>query len=171
MLALTYNPKTQVIMKNDQVDKFLWKSNDGSFYEFAVKHAWEDFREHGNEASWAHLVWSTYAIPGHAIHMWLVMRKRLLTQDRMKQWHVGNNVDVFSLRCPLCKACPDSHEHLFFECIFSSKVWNLGVSMAGISFASSKWSDIVNWLLPIANQNKVETIVGRLIVAASAYYV
>ena len=43
--------------------------------------------------------------------------------------------------------------------------------MAGISFVSSKWSDIVNWLLPIANQNKVETIVGRLIVAAPAYYV
>ncbi|GJZ35099.1 hypothetical protein Tco_0580916 [Tanacetum coccineum] len=39
------------------------------------------------------------------------------------------------------------------------------------SFASSKWSDIVNWLIPIASKNNVDSIVGRLIVATSSYFV
>ncbi|PWA36436.1 reverse transcriptase zinc-binding domain-containing protein [Artemisia annua] len=47
--------------------------------------------------------------------------KRLLTQDRMRQWHVGNDTDLASLRCPLCKTQPDSHEHLFFNVLFQLK--------------------------------------------------
>ena len=95
----------------------------------------------------------------------------LLTQDRMRQWHVVNEVDLALLRCPLCKGQQDSHEHLFFECLFSVQVWNLVMDMAGMRGISSKWSDIVAWLLPISRQNKVTTIVGRLLVAASSYFV
>ncbi|GKD92637.1 hypothetical protein Tco_1372474 [Tanacetum coccineum] len=40
-----------------------------------------------------------------------------------------------------------------------------------ISGISSSWNDIVIWLLPISKQNKVNTIVGRLLVAASSYVV
>ena len=116
-------------------------------------------------------MWSTYSIPRHAIHMWLVMRKHLLTQDRMRQWNVGDDIDLSSLRCPLCKVQPDFHEHMFFECTFSSQVWNHVLSMADMSFISTKWSDIMAWILPIAKQNKVTTIVGRLIMAASSYFV
>ncbi|GJT57204.1 hypothetical protein Tco_0992258 [Tanacetum coccineum] len=62
----------------------------------------------------------------------------------------------------------DSHDHLFFECAFSSRVWNQVLNTANINFASSKWSDIVDWLLPIPNRNNVTSIVGRLIVDATS---
>ena len=45
------------------------------------------------------------------------------------------------------------------------------VHMADINFSSSKWVDIVAWLQPIAKQNTITSIVGRLIVAASSYSV
>ena len=45
------------------------------------------------------------------------------------------------------------------------------MDVAGMRGISSKWSDIVAWLLPISRQNKVTTIVGRLLVATSSYFV
>ncbi|GJS39442.1 reverse transcriptase domain, reverse transcriptase zinc-binding domain protein [Tanacetum coccineum] len=107
---------------------------------FLTKNAWHTLRVRGNEVDWFKLVWSTYSIPRHAIHMWLVMRKRLLTQDRMRQWDVDSIIDLKLLWCPICKMQPDSHDHLFFECAYSS-------------------------------QNNVDSIVGRLIVAASSYFI
>ena len=146
-------------LRQDQVDTLVWKY-DGECYDFSVKHAWNATRDRGEEVNWAYLVWSKYTIPRHTTHLWLVMRRRLLTQDRMRQWHVGNEVDLALLRCPLCKGQQDSHEHLFFECPFSVQVWNLVMDVAGMRGISSKWSDIVAWLLPISKQNKVTTIVA-----------
>lgn len=60
---------------------------------------------------------------------------------------------------------------LFFECLFSIKVWKFVVEAAGMRGVSSKWSDIVAWFLPISKENKVTTIVGRLLLAASTYFV
>ncbi|GKD24495.1 RNA-directed DNA polymerase, eukaryota, reverse transcriptase zinc-binding domain protein [Tanacetum coccineum] len=55
--------------------------------------------------------------PQQAIILWMEIQKKLLTQDRMV-WIQGGN-----LKCSLCKVCADSHDHLFFECHFSKKVW------------------------------------------------
>ncbi|GJR49738.1 sodium/hydrogen exchanger 6 [Tanacetum coccineum] len=155
----------------DDIDTLHWKLHDGTLSSFSVRNAWHTVRVRGNEVDWFKLVWSTYSIPRHAIHMWLVMRKRLLTQDRMRQWDVGSNIDLNLLRCPLCKMHPDSHDHLFFECAYSSQVWAQVLSTADVRFSSSRWSDIMNWLIPIASKNNVDSIVGRLIVAASSYFV
>ncbi|GKC07572.1 reverse transcriptase zinc-binding domain-containing protein [Tanacetum coccineum] len=86
-----------------------WKRHDGALSSFYVRNAWHTLHVRGNEVDWFKLVWSTYSIPRHAIHMWLVMRKR--------------------------------------------------------------WSDIVNWLIPISSKNNVDSIGGRLIVAASSYFI
>ncbi|PWA54918.1 reverse transcriptase zinc-binding domain-containing protein [Artemisia annua] len=83
-------------------DTLVWKY-DGECYDFSVKHAWNATRDRGEEVNCAYLVWSKYTIPRHTTRLWLVMRRRLLTQDRMRQWHVGNEVDLALLRCPLCK--------------------------------------------------------------------
>ncbi|GJT34951.1 lupus La protein [Tanacetum coccineum] len=114
------------------------------------QHVWQCIRDHGNEVDWFHIVWSKVYIPRHAIHLWLVMRRRLLTQDKLRQWDVGNSIDLNLLRCPLCNSQPDSHDHLFFECTFASLDWSSVVQRADIGFSSSRC---------------------RLVLAASAYYV
>ena len=166
----TLNQLTVPNLIHDKPDSLMWKY-DGVCYDFSVKHAWHSIHDRGVEVDWVYLVWSKYAIPRHTTHLWLVMRKRLITHDRMRQWHVGNDVYLATLRCSLCKTQPDSHEHLFFECPFSLQVWNLVMGEARMTGISPKWSDIVAWLLPISKQNKVATIVGRLILAASSYFV
>ncbi|GKE73026.1 hypothetical protein Tco_1535067, partial [Tanacetum coccineum] len=68
-------------------------------------------------------------------------------------------------------AQPDSHDHLFFKCPYSSRVWLQVLHMADIQFALSKWCDIMDWLLPISKQSNVLSIVGRLLVSAISYYI
>ncbi|GJR77093.1 putative reverse transcriptase zinc-binding domain-containing protein [Tanacetum coccineum] len=155
----------------NHIDTLQWKLHDGTLSSFSVRNAWHTVLVRGNEVDWFKLVWSTYSIPRHAIHLWLVKRKRLLTQDRMREWDVGSNIDLNLLRCPLCKTHHDSHDHLFFECAYSSQVWAQVLSTTDVRFSSSRWSDIMNWLIPIASKNNVDSIVGRLIVAASSYFI
>ncbi|GKG53081.1 RNA-directed DNA polymerase, eukaryota, reverse transcriptase zinc-binding domain protein, partial [Tanacetum coccineum] len=42
-----------------------------------------------------------------------------MTQDRIMRWHQWAN-----LKCLLCNDCEDSHEHLFFNCSYSAKIWD-----------------------------------------------
>ncbi|GKB74635.1 hypothetical protein Tco_0936047 [Tanacetum coccineum] len=96
---------------------------------------------------------------------------RLKTQDRLRPWDIGGDVDLSSLRCPLCKVEQDSLDHLFFACNFSSQVWNIVVNKAHLPIGSHLLSDIMGWILPTARKNNVICIVGRLIIVASSYYI
>ncbi|GJW82458.1 reverse transcriptase zinc-binding domain-containing protein [Tanacetum coccineum] len=98
------------------------------------------------------------------------MRRSLKTQDRMQSWDVGPAVDLTLLRCSLCDSQMDSHEHLFFECNFSSHVWTLVRKLAGMESVAHILEDIIAWFLPIAAKRTVNSIVGKLLFAATAYY-
>ncbi|GKE71479.1 lupus La protein, partial [Tanacetum coccineum] len=132
---------------NKHVDVLRWKDVEGMFRPFSTLY------------------------PCHATHMWLVMKRRLKTQDCLRPWDVGEDVDLTSLCCPLCKVEQDSHDHLFFACNFSSQVWNIVVNKVDLPIGSHIWSDILGWILPIARKNNAIYIVGRLILAASSYYI
>ncbi|GKA39579.1 hypothetical protein Tco_0732130 [Tanacetum coccineum] len=126
---------------SDGVDKLQWKAYDGSLKDFSCREVWFTIRERGSE-----------------------------TECMGVAWDIENSVDLSSLRCLLCKSQQDSHEHLFFECAYSSSVWQNVLNVAGISGVSSQWDDIMLWLLPISKSKTVISIVGRLIVAATSYF-
>nr|GFC67916.1 reverse transcriptase domain, reverse transcriptase zinc-binding domain protein [Tanacetum cinerariifolium] len=92
-----------------------------------------------------YLDWFPNCIPRYAIHMWLVFQQKLKTQDRLWQWDVSPSIDLNLLRCPLCDLVPDSHDHLFFECAFTSKVWS--------------------------KRKMAVSILSRLVLAATSYYI
>ena len=50
--------------------------------------------------------------------LWLAINQKLNTQDKVAVW---NKVD--DLKCPLCSSVMDNHNHLFFDCDYSFKVW------------------------------------------------
>ncbi|GJS73828.1 putative reverse transcriptase domain-containing protein [Tanacetum coccineum] len=133
--------------------------------------AWEAIRPRGIKVGWSRIVWFSHCIPRHAFHLWLVMRKSLKTQDNIRPWDVGPDVDISRLRCPLCNLHPDSHDHLFFECSFSSQVWRHVRHLADMDVVPSTAQDIVSHLLPLSNKRTAKSIIGRLVLAASAYFV
>nr|GFC67410.1 reverse transcriptase domain, reverse transcriptase zinc-binding domain protein [Tanacetum cinerariifolium] len=63
------------------------------------KCAWEELRPHGNDVPWFHTVWFSHAIPRHAFQLWLVMRRALKTQDKLRTWDVDPTTDLSQLRC------------------------------------------------------------------------
>ncbi|GJV13663.1 protein LAZ1, partial [Tanacetum coccineum] len=96
---------------------------------------------------WYHVIWFPHCIPRHAIHMWLVIKEKLKTQDRLRQWDVGPSIDLNPLRCPLCDMGPDSHSHLFFECSFASQVWFQVRASTSMSSVPSRLVDVLAFLI------------------------
>ncbi|PWA93949.1 reverse transcriptase domain, Reverse transcriptase zinc-binding domain protein [Artemisia annua] len=93
-LYLILNQAHVPLLNNETEDTMFWKTRNGVLREFSVRDAWNTIRDRGEKVDWCHLVWSKYGIPRHATHLWLVMRNRLKTQDRLKQWDVGGDVDL-----------------------------------------------------------------------------
>ncbi|GJV14415.1 GRF1-interacting factor 1-like protein [Tanacetum coccineum] len=87
------------------VDGLYWNNGSNIESDFLVSIAWDSIRPRGPNIDWYHLVWFSHQIPRHAIRLWLVIKRKLKTQDTLKQWDVDSNTD--------------SHDHLFFECNFS----------------------------------------------------
>ncbi|GKD66487.1 hypothetical protein Tco_1308595 [Tanacetum coccineum] len=99
------------------------------------------------------------------------MRNSLRTRDRLTQWDVGVNTDLSLICCALCDSQPDSHAYLFFECPFSTKVWSYVRGLTGMDFVPPNLHDILLYLHPICNKRTALSVFGKLILAASSYYI
>nr|GEW02471.1 reverse transcriptase zinc-binding domain-containing protein [Tanacetum cinerariifolium] len=73
--------------------------------------------------------------------------------------------------CSLCESNPDSHDHLFFECPIASGIWNGVKGLAGLNASNPNIFDIIQDLLPIVKYRITVSVIAKLVVAASAYYV
>nr|XP_043615886.1 uncharacterized protein LOC122587786 [Erigeron canadensis] len=152
-------------------DSITWKNLDGSQVPFSSHEVCEALRDRQGQIDWAPIVWFSQCIPRHAFFLWLVIGRKLKTHDKMKQWDAGGNTNINLLCCSLCKSGPDSHEHLFFECKYSLQVWNSVKQIAGMHHISAKSDDVVACLLPRARSNSAKNVIGKLLVAASVYFV
>ena len=115
------------------------------------------------------MVWFSHRIPRHAFHTWLVIKRRLKTQDMLTLLDDNNN--LVSLLCPLCELQPDSHEHLFFECLFSSQVWNSLKVFADLGVMPSSLDAIITFLTIKARSRSVRSVVSKLLFAATSYVI
>ncbi|GKD51277.1 hypothetical protein Tco_1280253 [Tanacetum coccineum] len=60
---------------------------------------------------------------------------------------------ILQVSCLFCGSCPDSLNHLFFECNYSKDVWSRLKSIVEISNLPNNWEDIVN-LMSTKKHNK-----------------
>ena len=71
--------------------------------------------------------------------LWLAVRRKLGTQDRLHNVPIGTT-------CLLCNAQLETHDHLFFECQYSSQLW-LSISLkGGFTTPRTTWSNLVEWI-------------------------
>ncbi|KAK1421767.1 hypothetical protein QVD17_24378 [Tagetes erecta] len=150
---------------NSRRDVSIWQDDMGVERKFSVHTVWETIRYRSMEVDWFNIVWFTYCIPRHAFHVWLVCRKKLNTQDKMRKW------DMNMRCCPLCVKDMDSHEHLFFECEYARQVWGNVRSYTSLGHIEGVWEIIVGFLNTRGNWKSTESIIDRLVVGATAYYV
>ncbi|KAM0041473.1 putative reverse transcriptase zinc-binding domain-containing protein [Helianthus debilis subsp. tardiflorus] len=151
-------------------DKLVWYSNGGRKLDFSTSTAWDDLRHSQNEVQWSSIVWFPQAIPRHSFLLWLLVLKKLKTQDVMSRWNMGN-MNLNLLCCSLCSRGPDSHEHLFFECDVAKHIWYGVRDRAGMGAIQNTWSDIFEYLVSIANSKKAINVIVKLVVDALVYFV
>nr|GEV96230.1 hypothetical protein [Tanacetum cinerariifolium] len=133
------------LLDTNMEDTIWWHDGNGTLIRLSVKAAWYAFRNRGSITTWHRIVWFSHNIPRHAFILWIIMRNSLKTQDKLRQWDVGIGTDLSQVTCVFCSSQPDSHAHLFFECPFSDQ--------------------------PIAHQRTVFSVIGRLLLETSAYYI
>ncbi|XP_022040861.1 uncharacterized protein LOC110943397 [Helianthus annuus] len=160
----------QVQLNPTKHDKLLWK--DGrDITEFSSSRVWHSVRYKVPEVNWCNIVWFSQCIPRHAFMMWLVIKGKLLTQDKILKWDISRRKNMNMMCCLLCYQNFDSHPHLFFECKYSSQVWHIIQSKVSMDAVSPMWTDIVDWLLVRARSKSAMNYVAKILTAAAVYFI
>ncbi|GKB95976.1 hypothetical protein Tco_0982113 [Tanacetum coccineum] len=125
-------------------DGLVWRDRNNVDSRFSVATAWECIRPRANE---------------------------LKTQDTLRQWDVSSNTNLNLLMCPLCDTQQDSHDHFFFGCVFSSKVWDHVMRLTGLSNMPFDLNSIVDFLIPLNKMRSARSVIAKLVFAASCYFI
>ncbi|XP_010541224.1 PREDICTED: uncharacterized protein LOC104814739 [Tarenaya hassleriana] len=104
----------------DHEDRFYWSNAYASerLTQFSTAKAWKHFQPRLQPVPWHNEVWFANSIPKHSFIVWIAAKQRLPTMDRMAAW--GTNVNTC---CRLCGTEPETLDHLFFRCNYSTSVW------------------------------------------------
>ncbi|GJS65357.1 putative reverse transcriptase domain, reverse transcriptase zinc-binding domain protein [Tanacetum coccineum] len=138
-------------------DRMVWVDLSNTDVGFLVSNVWECIRPRSESVGWYKVVWFSHQIPRHATHLWLVINRKLKTQDKLRQWDVSSDTNLNMLQCPLCGTQPDTHDHLFFDCIFLSRVWEQLKHFTGFPSIPSDLNAIIDFISPLAKMRFKKT--------------
>ncbi|GJT78204.1 reverse transcriptase zinc-binding domain-containing protein [Tanacetum coccineum] len=71
----------QAPMVEGRSDSLVWRNSQGTPKSFSVTQVWSDIRPRGTYVDWYPMVWFALCIPRHAFNLWLVVKRKLKTQD------------------------------------------------------------------------------------------
>ncbi|XP_074306045.1 uncharacterized protein LOC141641273 [Silene latifolia] len=106
----------------------LWLASDK---EYTVTEGYAWLRQSKPKVLWRHICWSPMNVPKWSFIFWAVQLKRLLTKDRMIQMGFGHDPC-----CYLCSAADESHDHLFYQCPFSTHCISYLQQKLGVHFSA-----------------------------------
>lgn len=149
-------------IKSNVGDKLVYGDHDDE--EWVTKKVRRMFRRPGVIVGADKLFWFAKHIPRFSFVTWTVAMNRLATADRLSNWGVNVNDE-----CLLCRESPESRDHLFFECRFSSAIWKEGVKRTCTVLTTSKWEEILEVMKQNANQNRFRWLLMRLFWTTSVY--
>ena len=117
----------------------LWKQREDRFSnQFSTKKTWQAIRQSRAECSWSRGVWFPQSTLKYSFLVWVAIRNRLQTHDRMKMWNTS--IDT---KCILCEEEEETCQHLFFECKYSEKVWRKLVGGIMKDDFTHDWNEII----------------------------
>lgn len=92
--------------------------------------------------------------------------RRLPTKDRLRRW--GLNVPA---ECVLCSSALETHHHLFFECTFSSAIWQ-GFASQIRTNPPADLHAAAAWILSSSSQiSREEVTLFKLIFQSTIYLI
>lgn len=133
---------------------------------FSTRSTWLAIRESHQECYWHKTTWFKHATPKFAFIFWLVMNGRLSTSDRMRSWN--QNIDE---TCVLCQSSPETLMHLFFECAYSTRIWE-SLAKGVMSGQFSVDLEKIVWIASNGlNLSRIQIFTLRYIMQATVYSV
>lgn len=84
---------------------------------FVIKKACNKLLGQMAKPLWRGLVCNIKAAPKCIFMIWMMVKKRLSTVDRLRKWRMK-----MDSQCKLCGAADESHQHLFIDCSYAKQV-------------------------------------------------
>jgi hypothetical protein len=156
--ALSSLPKPNQEME----DHHRWVLN--STGEFTISSLWEELRTHYPKVPWHNNIWFSGHIPKCSMIAWLAIHNRLYTGDRLVLF---GTIPVSC--CSFCNGV-ETHDHLFFNCPFTSQVWSEMLAHVNLSCPARSWAD---WITYISNSRgkSLKNLILKLLFTATIYQV
>ena len=110
------------------------------------------------------MVFSPRRLPRAAFFLWLAIKEKLGTQDRL--YHPDP-----SILCLLCGACLETHNHLFFECPATKQIWARVLHKGNISAPDTSWKERVRWMTLKWKGNMLSDNTNKLCLSISVYQI
>ena len=129
-----------------------------------IQAAYDFLRNKAQHKFWAKIVWHPCLVPKHGFILWLCVKSRLLTRDRLLFLETNRE-------CPFCNREEESAAHLFFLCPFTAAVWAQIRSWLGISRAMSTLSSAIKWLLKEARGSSWICKLKKITFACTVYHI
>lgn len=138
-------------------DKILWDNQHGPVNLSMI---WNTLRPRITAPPWIDLVWNKFSVSRFSFNLWLILKRRLLTKDRMIRF--GLHVD------PTCTFCngTESHEHIFMDCNYVSYIFKeCPVAL------NPTWANLHNGSIARDNVDSTRKNFVSLFVATSYYMI
>ncbi|XP_070022703.1 uncharacterized protein [Nicotiana sylvestris] len=91
-----------------------WKAKNK---QYTIKDGYNWRRGEAIKWPYARWIWNRLNVPKHCFIGWAIMKKRLLTRDRLNLIGVSQEKT-----CLLCERADETIQHLFFECKYSRRL-------------------------------------------------
>jgi hypothetical protein len=136
---------TQSLQLNTtQEDQIIWILESSG--EYSARSAYTIQFSGQMLSNFPKLVWAPWAPPRCKFFLWLLLQNRVWTAARLQLRGWKNNYF-----CALCERSLETSAHLFIECPFSRKVWELVASWSNCAnLHPTSWTqqnDIEDWFL------------------------
>lgn len=121
-----------------------------------ISSIWNSIRRSSSAPSWLHVLWHSLHIPKCSFILWLGLKNRLLTRDRMIQF--GMNTPA---HCVLCNSLHESAHHLLMHCPYMRQILD-----------SSPLNTPQDWIADVSNSNpSLLHKINYLFIGAAFYHV
>lgn len=139
------------------IDRIIWESGGSPIV--TISSIYNSLVDHRVGSPWLPLVWNRFRIAKHSFTVWLIMKERLLTKDRMQSFLL--NADQ---TCLLCGISNEDHQHLFSTCSFSRAILN-----ASPMQVTNSWTNMCSGRFFTSTSDGTRTNIAYLFVAAAFY--
>ncbi|XP_058219469.1 uncharacterized protein LOC131330020 [Rhododendron vialii] len=132
--------------------------------QFSIASLWDKLRTPFPKVMWHKLVWFSGHIPKCSFVTWIAILNRLSTTDRLLLF--GLNV---SPECSLCQE-KESHDHLFFNCPYSQKVWGAIQTKLHVSWSPRSWFDWISFPSGVKGKT-LKAVLTKLVFTVAVYHI